>query len=285
MESDAEGLSPDKAFWLVGDQMRTAILRAVWESSEEPITFSEIRAEIGNPDSGKFNYHLNKLVGHFLSKGDGGYSLTQAGREVVRAVMAGTVTKHPEIGPEPINAQCVACAGTLVVRYDEYGIVECEDCGELVMWNEFPPAGLDTRSPAEVASTFDRWTQVRFSLAIDGVCPNCACEMRMEILDSAGESADDIATMHRCANCKYEARVPLFGHVVSHPATISFFYDRGVDVTEMPYWQMRALAREFTEEVISQTPWTATMTVRSEGDALELILNENMDVVDVELSE
>jgi len=285
MESDAEGLSPDRAFWLLGDQMRTAILRAVWESSEETITFSEIREQIGSPDSGKFNYHLNKLVGHFLSKGDGGYSLTQAGREVVRAVMAGTITNHAEIEPVAIDAQCAECGGTLVVRYDEYGIIECEDCGELVMWNEFPPAGLDTRSAEEFASTFDRWTQVRFGLAMDGICPNCACEMTMEVLDRAGESADGIATMHRCENCKYEARVPLFGHVVSHPATISFFYDRGVDVTEMPYWRLRSLAREFTEDVISQNPWTASITMRFDGHALELTLDESLDVVDVEPSE
>ena len=71
MDSDAEGLSPDEAFWLLGDQMRVAILRAVWVSSEEPNTFSEIRERIGSPDSGKFNYHLNKLVGHFLSKAEG----------------------------------------------------------------------------------------------------------------------------------------------------------------------------------------------------------------------
>jgi hypothetical protein len=285
MESDAEGLSPDRAFWLLGDQMRTAILRAMWESSEETITFSEIREQIGSPDSGKFNYHLNKLVGHFLSKGDGGYSLTQAGREVVRAVMAGTITQHAEIGPAPIDAQCAECGGALVVRYDEYGIIECEDCGELVMWNEFPPAGLDTRSPEEFASTFDRWTQVRFGIAMDGICPNCACEMTMEILDRVGDSADGIATMHRCENCKYEARIPLFGHVLSHPATISFFYHRGVDVTEMPYWRMRPLAREFTEEVISQNPWIANITMRSDGHTLEVTLDENMDVVDVERSE
>jgi hypothetical protein len=283
MESDEEGLSPDEAFWLLGEQMRTAILRAVWESSEETNTFSEIRERIGSPDSGKFNYHLNKLVGHFLSKSEGGYRLTQAGREVVRAVMAGSITQHAEFGPNPIDSQCVDCDGTLVVRYDEYGVIECEDCGEVVMWNEFPPAGLDGRSPETFASVFDRWTQSRFGLAMDGICPNCACEMSMEILDRGTEEAGDVTTMHRCENCKYEARVPLFGHVVSHPATISFFYHRDVDVTEMPYWRMRALAREFSEEVISQDPWTAKITLLFEGHTLELTLNERMDVVDVEV--
>ncbi len=282
MVSDEEGLSPDEAFRLLGDEMRTAILRAVWESSDETNTFSEIRERVGSPDSGKFNYHLNKLVGHFLSKREGGYRLTQSGREVVRAVMAGTITQHAAIGPAPIDAQCPDCSAPLVVRYHEYGVVECEDCGEVVMWNEFPPAGLGGRSPAEFASVFDHWTQSRFGLAMDGICPNCACEMSMEILDQSIDGADDIATMHHCENCKYEARVPLFGHVVSHPATISFFYDKGVDVTELPYWQTRALAREFSEEVISQDPWLATITIRIEGHTLELTVDECMDVTDVE---
>jgi DNA-directed RNA polymerase subunit M/transcription elongation factor TFIIS len=284
MESDEEKFSPDEAFWLLGNQMRTAILRAVWESAEETNTFSEIRERVGSPDSGKFNYHLNKLVGHFLSKSAGGYGLTQAGREVVRAVMAGSITQHAEIGPAPIDAQCTDCGGTLVVRYDEYGVIECEECGEVVMWNEFPPAGLDSRSPEGFASVFDRWTQSRFGLAMDGICPNCACEMTMDVLNQGAEGADDIATIHRCENCKYEARVPLFGHVVSHPATISFFYDGGVDVTELPYWRMRALAREFSEEVLSHDPWTARITIRSDGHTLELTLNERMDVVGVERS-
>ncbi|WP_136601244.1 DUF7351 domain-containing protein [Salinigranum halophilum] len=224
MESDEEGFSPDEAFWLLGDQMRTAILQTVSESSEATNTFSEIRERIGSPDSGKFNYHLNKLVGHFLSRSEEGYKLTQSGREVVRAVMAGTITQHAEIGPAPINAQRVACDGTLVVRYQEYGVIECEDCGEVVMWNEFPPAGLNGRSPEAFASVFDRWTQSRFGLAMEGICPNCTCEMTREILDRGSEKVDGIATMHHCENCKYEARVPFFGHVVSHPATISFFY-------------------------------------------------------------
>jgi DNA-binding transcriptional ArsR family regulator len=281
MDVDSAELSPDEAFWLLGDETRTAILHAVWESSEETSTFSEIRERIGSPDSGKFNYHLDKLVGQFLAKGETGYTLTQAGREVVRAVLAGTLTQQPTTGPAPIDAACDDCGGSLVVRYDEYGIVDCEDCGELVMWNEFPPAGLETRSPSEFARVFDRWTQQRFALAMDGICPNCACVMTMDILDS---DAGDVATLHRCENCKYEARVPLFGHVVSHPATISFFYDRGVDVTELSYWQLRSLARESTEHVVSQDPWSASITMRSDGDTLTLTLDESMTVVGAERS-
>jgi DNA-directed RNA polymerase subunit M/transcription elongation factor TFIIS len=282
MESDEEGLSPDEAFRLLGDEMRTAILHAVWESSGEAVTFSEIRERAGSPDSGKFNYHLNKLAGHFLAKSEDGYRLTQAGREVVRAVMAGTITQRPEMDPVSIDAHCVDCGGALVARYDEYGIIECGDCGELVMWNEFPPAGLDGRLPEAFASVFDRWTRARFNLAMDGICPNCAHEMTAEILTQDSGVDDDLATMHRCENCKYEARVPLFGHIISHPAVVSFLYESGIDVTDMPYWRMQALARGFTEEVVSENPWTAKITIVSEGRELEVTLDEQLDVIDIE---
>ena len=282
MGSDGETLSPDEAFRLLGDETRTAILRAVWEAPEDAVSFSDIRERIGSPDSGKFNYHLNKLADHFLSKGEDGYRLTQAGREVVRAVMAGTITQRPEMESAAIDARCVDCDGELVARYDEYGIIECGDCGESVMWNEFPPAGLDSRTPGTFATAFDRWTQTRFRLAMDGICPSCAGETTTEMLDGEAGGDDGIATMHRCANCKYEARVPLFGHVTSHPAVVSFYYEQGVDVTDAPYWRMQALAREFTEEVVSEDPWTAEIAITSGDRTLVLTLDERLDVVAVD---
>lgn len=189
MSTDEGGLSPDEAFRLLGDETRLAILRAVWDS-DGPVSFSAIGERVGRPDSGQFNYHINRLRGPFLSQRDGGYRLTQAGREVVRAVLAGTITERPETGPASIDAPCAACGGRLVVRYDEYATIECADCGATAMWNEFPPAGLDGRTPAEVATAFDRWTQRRFRLAMDGICPNCAAETTTTLV-APGVDGDD----------------------------------------------------------------------------------------------
>lgn len=138
------------------------------------------------------------------------------------------------------------------------------------MWNESPPAGLGRRPPAAFTRVFDGWTQVRFGLAMDGICPNCACEMGTEIPHSDAEEASDAATLHRSENCKYDTRVPLFGHVVSHPATIPFFYERGVDVTEMPYWQLRSLAGDGMVPRCVETngnEWTESCTHRKEYDS------------------
>lgn len=67
--------------------------------------------------------------------------MSQAGREVVRAIMAGVLTEQPESTADSIGGTCVQCGGTVVAEYDRYGVVKCGDCGELVMWNEFPRQG------------------------------------------------------------------------------------------------------------------------------------------------
>ncbi|WP_267643675.1 winged helix-turn-helix domain-containing protein [Haloarchaeobius amylolyticus] len=278
-ESDA---APELAFWLLSDETRVAILRALWETGDRPVSFSDLRERVGNPNSGQFNYHLGKLREHFVAKGEDGYELTQAGREVVRAVLAGTLTEQPQVDRAEIDGHCVECGGTLVVRYDEYGIVECSACGETVMWNEFPPAGLSGRSPGAVAAAFDEWTRSRFHLAMDGICPNCAGEMSMTV--EGDPDAGGVSSHHRCGNCKYEARAPLFGHVVRHPAVVSFYYDRGIDVADLPYWELQALAREFDETVSTEDGWTATVTIEADDESLRLTLDDSLAVTTVDWS-
>ena len=309
MGSEEGTPSPDEAFKLLGDGTRIAILRAVWASGDEPVPFSALRERVGNPDSGQFNYHLNRLAGHFLSRVDGGYALTQAGREVVRAVLAGTMTRRPDSTRARIDARCATCGGALVAEYDEYARIECADCSRTVMWNEFPPAGLEDRTPAAFASAFDRWTQGRFRLAMDGVCPSCAAETTATVVErdtggggggretdgdgdgdcedgidgeaDATDEGDEVVVDYRCGNCRYEARVPLFGHALRHPAVVCRYYEAGVDVTRLPFWELQGLAASFDETVVSEEPWRARVTAEVDGRRLSVTLDGGLDVVDV----
>lgn len=55
-------LTPEEAFAVLGNEIRVDILRALWEAGE-PLAYSELQERIGVCDSGRFNYHLRKLVG------------------------------------------------------------------------------------------------------------------------------------------------------------------------------------------------------------------------------
>lgn len=271
--------SPDRAFRLLSDGTRVSILRALWEAEQRVLPFSDLRDRVGNPDSGRFNYHLGELTGHFVAKVDGGYELTQAGREVVRAVLAGAITRRPRIDPVEIDGDCADCGGSLVLRYDGHCVIECSACGATPMWNEFPPAGIAERAPEEVATAFERWTRSRFRLAIEGVCPSCAGTTSTDVVASSDADDGPAATLHRCRNCKYEARVPLFAHAVEHPAVVAHYRERGLDVTRLPYREQYALGREFEVTVSGEDPWRAVVGVPDWDGRLRLTVDDGVEVV------
>jgi hypothetical protein len=97
--------------------------------------------------------------------------------------------------------------------------------------------------------------------------------------------ADGVATEHRCGNCRYEARVPLAGHVLNHPAAIGFYDETGVDVTAMPYWEIQGLARTFEVTVVSEDPWRVAVAIHADGRSLELRLDDRLDVREVDRSD
>lgn len=275
---DGGPASPGRAFRLLGEETRLAILRALWEADGEAVPFSTLRERVGNPDSGRFNYHLGELAGHFVSKVGDGYALTQAGREVVRAVLAGAITRRPEIAPVEVDGECADCGGPLVLRYDGHAAIECPECGATPMWNEFPPAGVAERTPEEVATALERWTRSRFRLAVEGVCPSCAGRTSTEVVAS-GDEPDAAATLHRCRNCKYEARVPLFAHVIDHPAVVAHYREHGVDVTELPYREQYGLGREFEVTATGGDPWSAVVRIPGWDGRLRLTVDDGVDVV------
>jgi DNA-binding transcriptional ArsR family regulator len=89
----AAGPAATEAFKLLGDETRLAILLALWEAHEpfadgDAVGFSTLRDRVGTADSGRFNYHLDRLTDHFVRRTDDGYELREAGLTVGRSVIA-----------------------------------------------------------------------------------------------------------------------------------------------------------------------------------------------------
>ena len=82
-------------FSLLADENRLRILRALYESSgpdgETGLSFSTLRREAEFRDSGKFNYHLNRLRGPLIEKTDSCYRLTPHGINLIGALSEDTV--------------------------------------------------------------------------------------------------------------------------------------------------------------------------------------------------
>lgn len=73
-----------EAFGTLADETRLAVLRALVRA-EGPLRFSELRARVDVRDSGRFAYHLDRLLGRFVEERPEGYTLTRAARERLSA--------------------------------------------------------------------------------------------------------------------------------------------------------------------------------------------------------
>lgn len=269
-----EGLTPDTAFSLLGEPTRLAILRAIWEHPTEAVSFSEIRDRVGTEDTGRFNYHLQKLGGHFVEKRAGGYGLQQAGTEVVRAVLAGVINEAPARDPTPFGATCPDCDGDLLVAYDGHATVSCGDCGTIWMTNEYPPAGLAGRDAAGVARTLDRWTRHRTLLAFHGVCPSCASDT----VATVEETDTGVFVDRVCEHCATSARAPVWAALLHHPAVGSFLDDHGVDPVAAAFWELRSHLGVVTDRHDDGLDLAITV----DGDSLHLALDDDLRVTGVE---
>lgn len=281
--------SAEEVFGLLGNPLRVGILRALAETPAEAVRFAPLRKRVDESDSGKFNYHLGKLLGSFVRKVDeGGYELTDAGRQVIGALHAGTYTDAVTLEPVPVDGDCHACGAALSATYeDEHVVVSCPDCGEFENRHGFPPGTVDQFDRAELPAAFDRWLRTSFGRIVAGFCTTCSGRLEAEIVteddDAMGDHDYAVAGAHySCERCGSDAWSSVYLPLVYHPAAIAFFYDHGVDVTTAPTWEVAAAAADWAVELLDDDPVRVQVTAPADDEELVATLDETASVSAVE---
>ncbi|MFC7076652.1 winged helix-turn-helix domain-containing protein [Haloarcula halophila] len=313
--SDADGsdaLSPDEAFAVLGDETRLGILRTLGEATE-PLPFSALRERVGVRDSGQFNYHLEKVVGHFVEKTEAGYVLRRAGRRVVEAVLSGAVTGTPELERTRIDRSCGNCGAPVEIRWRS-GSVElfCTECagryGQSYGANKrpeavergylgrmpLPPAGLGKRTPTEAARAAWTWAHLEMFAMASGLCPRCSATVEYEVFpcedhDADGgvcercESANAVNLGVDCTNCLFRGGGAFVIKLVSDPHLLAFLTDHGLDpiVPSDPH-RVDRVHTEYEETIHSTEPFRAEFTFAVGEDSLTLTVDDDLAVVDAE---
>ncbi|MFB6135366.1 MAG: helix-turn-helix domain-containing protein [Halobacteriaceae archaeon] len=287
-EEPATPLDPAEAFDAVGNEVRIDILGALGGSGGGPLSFSELRDAVGTSDSGRFNYHLQELTGHFVERGDGGYSLRYPGWKVAYAVLAGTFNERAHMDPVAVEGECHSCgAAALVAAYeDERFSVRCESCANLVLEVPFPPSAVADRDPEAVVDAFDRWSTSQARLASDGVCPECAGEMVGSVRTDVPDGFDHEALAEfACTVCRRHA-VMTFGAVaIHHPSVLAFYHRRDESPRRRPYWTVPQVVTDRYTDVTSTDPWRVRVEFAAAGDVLETELDGTADVVETTVTE
>ncbi|WP_158057557.1 helix-turn-helix transcriptional regulator [Halorussus halophilus] len=282
------------AFGLVADETRLSILWALgsapYEEYGSSLRFSELRERAEVRDSGKFNYHLQQLVGPFVRERDDGYSLNYAGELLYRTVVAGFFTDEVDLEGLESDSRCLNCDTPLTARYEDNRLrVACSDCGREYQDVPFPPSAVETWDDDELLEAFDQWGRHNILLFNRGICKWCGGPMPGEfdrVSDShlTGERESAVYVARTCENCHGFMFTTPGESVLNHPAVVSFFYERGIDVTTRPLWELDFVA-DGVREVHSEDPWEVEVAVAHEGDELRFVLDEDIEVVETELRE
>lgn len=305
--SPPTSLSPEEAFALLGNDTRIDILLALWDTFESgrydnAVSYTDLFDRVDIRDSGNFSYHLEKLTGPFVRRTDDGYELKQTGINIVRAVIAGTVTDDPSIGPTPVDTGCPRCGAPVEIRYgDEFMAVRCPSCDGARRWNGepgilfgalVPPAGIVGRPAEDAFQAAVAYSLNQVAAFNDGVCPHCAsppvstlevCTEHVASEDSLCPNCDRLnmaVVWMVCSTCKRSVPPPVRLVVLADPTVAGFYHERGIS-HRFATWETVTRCFAVEEDLLSEEPLRMRYTVPAGDESLRLTLDGALNVLDM----
>lgn len=231
-----------EAFELVQNALRVGIVRELARAQAAApraphLRFSELRERLDRPDSGTFNYHLDRLRGRFVAKTGEGYVLTAAGHRLAAAIAAGVYGADVERRERDLDESCPLCAASLSVAYDDGTLsVTCPNDHGIV--NLFPAGAVVDRSLEAARALFDRVTRQQVDLAVDGACPLCYAATTTAVVDreDVPDRAGRWGVEALCERCGAIVSVPVPLALGGHPVVEALLTATGVDPRRRHVW-------------------------------------------------
>ena len=290
---------PEEVFAALSDDTRVAILRALWDAEGDTLPFSALREAVGIRDSGQFNYHLGKLAGQFVTQTDDGYKLARAGIQINGAIEAGAYTMEASLEPIELDSPCPTCDSDRTLYYEDDTVrVECASCTASARFG-VPPSVLAGHDRDTIPSVAGRYMRSTFERITDGFCSFCdgAVDPTVgpmdEFIEAPEELPDDVPdeflervqnlpfVQYDCEQCGATPSGNLRAVFLSHPAVVSFHYDRGIDVRDLSIWDVAGFDPE-SETICQRDPFRASATFTVDDDSLTLVVDDHLDVVEIE---
>ncbi len=301
--------SPDDAFALLGNSTRVEILRTLGEATG-PLSFSEIHDQISLRDSGQFNYHLEKLVGHFVAKADDGYTLRRPGRRVVEAVLSGAVTATPTLSRTELEERCNRCGAPIEITWDSGSLrMYCTECvgtygvaggarrptpadrgylGRLPL----PPAGVRDRTPEEVLRAAWTWGHLELYAMASDLCPRCSATVETTVTacddhdasDGLCSSCDSVYALRAnvtCTNCIFEGGGAAAIGLLAETELVQFLVEHGHNpIAPESIRSVNSILNDYDEEILQHDPLRARFRFHADEETLALTVDADLDVVE-----
>ncbi|RQG96655.1 winged helix-turn-helix domain-containing protein [Natrarchaeobius chitinivorans] len=291
-----ESLDTDAAFSLLADETRVRILEELGSATASPetgiprLSYADLKSRVGIRDSGRFNYHLTKLVGNYVAKEDEGYRLRWPGLVLYRTLVAGHLTDEAGSAVDrfAVGTDCHRCGDSIeAYRYETLFRVRCFSCEATYTDVYVPSHGLVDRDRTAILEAVHRRTRTILDSMTSGQCPWCAREVSPEIHEGDGSlpSLHDTRDLepyvvYHCTDCTGFQYVPVSGVLLYHPATVAFYYDHGLDLTEIPAWELPWAVTDDATTVLETDPWRFRVRIDLADESFVAHLDEDLEVVD-----
>jgi hypothetical protein len=285
-----DGDSPVDAFAIVGNDIRAAIIRALGDARVERgvppvLSFSELRsrtdADVG---SSQFNYHLKQLLGRYVESLADGYQMRAEGRRLYGMIRAGTFEESDAVRGIDAGFACHYCGADVTATVEKSMVsVECPACAYTYGYSGAPPGAVAGESAAlDRVAAFYHHRHLAFAR---GVCVTCGSELDTELLDAETAPYADadrraLSVYRSCAHCGDQRHLTLGTALLLDPDVVSFCHECGVDVFSTPLWELEFAATDRGVTVQSTDPWMVSLTIEFDGDALTLLVDGDLNVVE-----
>ncbi|WP_225332683.1 winged helix-turn-helix domain-containing protein [Halomicrobium urmianum] len=310
---DLDGLSPEEAFSVLGDETRLAIVRVLWEAgaareyddvddSEGTMTFSDLRRAVDLKDNGRFNYHLTKLRPHFVRQTEDGYRLSGAGKKIARTVVAISGGPASEFTTD-LDLACPICGAPVAAAYEDqwlrYRCTECEGLfGDAapegaIMNTAFPAAGIAGRDPREALTVSLYRCIMDLTYLLQGVCRECAGDVAGSVsicedhdtgdggvCDACGAPFPVWAEL-QCETCRFGKHLPIEFCVMGVPTVVGHLAEGSVDVLPPSIEDMVEVVGSRIETTVDRDPLRVIVTVRGGTETVSVTFDEAATPVEV----
>ena len=290
----SEELDRDTAFSLLADDTRVRIIQELGRATASPemgiprLSYADLKSRVDIRDSGRFNYHLKKLVGNYVAKEDDGYRLRWPGMVLYRTLVAGLLTDEtdPTVDRFAVGTDCHRCGDPIEAHlYQTLFRVRCDSCDANYTDIYLPSHGLSGRSEEELLRAVHRRSRMILDSMTSGQCPWCASEVTAEVhagddsLPSLHDTRDlDAYVIYHCTDCTGFQYMPVSQVLLYHPITISFYFDHGEDLTAIPEWTLPWAVTDITTTILSTEPWRFSVQIPLDDETLVVELDEDLNV-------
>lgn len=280
----ANGGGAADVFELVGHPDRLSIVEVLIDErreSEDPyLRFTDLRNESDIEDTGRFNYHLDQLLGTFVMKTDDGYKLSSYAHRIMSPMMGGVY--DPDRASDAIETagECPECGSDLRIEPYETVLQLCCEQEHVINRGLLGyPGVLSDRQAADANEALGLLNRQGVELAVGGTCPTCHGPVDGEIgLDDREEYYFFEAP---CGTCGNQFANTIGGVVLTHPAVVGFLHDHGIDMRETTPWEL-PVAYPGAETVESTDPLRLSVELTRDGETLTATVDRSGDVVSTE---